>query len=223
MKGGRIKEELKKQLKALLNSMDFVSEHFLDGKKMNGREFSRFFRIYQQLGLAWEFLGLQCKHWDGYRKTRDKKEICKICGKVKGVDDSYILLSNKGPKKLGVKLKPNSKKTFETKKDAEIVSDMIDFYGALVNVDVHNSYKSTVLGKGINIAAERIVNVKEGNVVCSIDQRLIHIRMRDNDIKAGKKKYGGFPWEIRRKDLKHFPVLFDFDEQHRFLGLTIFK
>jgi hypothetical protein len=149
MKGGRIKEELKKQLKALLNSMDFVSEHFLDGKKMNGREFSRFFRIYQQLGLAWEFLGLQCKHWDGYRKTRDKKEICKICGKVKGVDDSYILLSNKGPKKLGVKLKPNSKKTFETKKDAEIVSDMIDFYGALVNVDVHNSYKSTVVGKGL--------------------------------------------------------------------------
>ncbi len=222
MKDGQIKKELKKQLNALFKSMDFVSNHFLDGKKMSERKFQQFFRVYQQLGLAWEFLGLQCKHWDGYRKTRDKKEACKICGKIKGADDSYILLPKKGPKKLGVKLKPNSKKTFETKKDAEIVNDMIDFYGALVNVDVHNSYKSTVVGKGISIAAERVVNVKEDNVVCSIAQRLIHIKMRDNDVKAGKKKYGGFPWEIRRKDLKHFPVLFDFDEQHRFLGLTIF-
>jgi hypothetical protein len=129
--------------------MDFVSNNFLDSEKMGKKEFQRFFRIYQQIGLTWEFLGLQYKHWDGYKKMRDKKGVCKMCGKVKGVDDSYILLSKKGPKKLGMKAKPKSKKTFEPKKDAEIVNDMIDFYGALVNVDVYNSYKSTVVGKGL--------------------------------------------------------------------------
>jgi len=223
MHKGQAKKDLKKQLKDLFKSMDFVSNNFLDSEKMGEKEFQRFFRIYQQLGIAWEFLGLQCKHWDGYKKTRDKKEACKICGKIKGVEDSYILLSRKGRKKLGTKAKPNSKKTFRTKKDAEIVSDTIDFYGALLNVDVHNSYKSTVVGKGISIASERIVKVREDNVVCSIDQRLIHIRLLDKGRKHGKKKYGGFPWEIKRKHLEHFPVIFDFDEKYKFLGLTILK
>ncbi len=220
---GQNKKDLKKQLKDLFKSMDFVSNNFLDSEKMGEKEFQRFFRIYQQLGIAWEFLGLQCKHWDGYKKTKDKKEACRICGNIKGADDFYILLSQKGPKKLGVKLKPNSKKTFETKKDAEIVNDTIDFYGAVVNVDVHNSYKSNLFDKGINMAAERIVNLKEDNVECHIDQHLIHIRLRDKDRKRGKKRYGGFPWEIKRKDLKHFPVIFDFDGKYRFLGLTILR
>jgi hypothetical protein len=90
-------------------------------------------------------------------------------------------------------------------------------------VDVHNSYKSRLFDKGISIAAERIVNVEEENVECSIDENLIHIRLRDKDRKAGRKRYGGFPWEMRRKDLKHFPVIFDFDEKYRFLGLTILR
>jgi hypothetical protein len=223
MHNRQAKKELKKQLGALFKSMDFVSNNFLDSEKMGRKEFQIFFDIYQQLGLAWEFLGLQCKHWDGYKKTRDKKETCKICGKVKGDDDFYILLTRKGPVKLGVKVKPNSKKTFKNKKDAEIVNDTIDFHGALVNVDVHNSYKSRLFGKGINIAAERIVNVKEENVECHIDGHLIHIRLRDEDGKRGKKRYSGFPWEIKKKDLKHFPVILDFDEKYRFLGLTILK
>jgi len=223
MQKGQAKKELKKQLSDLFKSMDFVNKNFLDSEKLGKKEFHMFFNIYQQLGLAWEFLGLQCRHWDGYQKTKDKEETCKICGKVKGVNDFYILLPQKGPKKLGAKVKPNSKKTFEIKKDAEIVNDTIDFYGALVNVDVHNSYKSSVLGKGINIAAERIVTVKEENVECHIDERVIHIRLRDRDRKPGGKRYGGFPWEIKKKDLRHFPVIFDFNEKYRFLGLTILK
>jgi hypothetical protein len=223
MHNGKAKKDLKKQLGSLFKSMDFVSNNFLDSEKMGKKEFEIFFNIYQQLGLAWEFLGLQCKHWDGYKKTRDKKETCKICGKVRGTDDFYILLTRKGPVKLGVKVKPNSQKTFESKKDAEIVNETIDFHGALVNVDVHNSYKSGLFGKEINIAAERIVNVKEENVDCSIDKHLIHIRLRDKDRKAEGKRYGGFPWEIRKKDLKHFPVIFDFDQKYRFLGLTVLK
>ena len=164
MDRGKIEKELKGQLNALFKSMDFVSKNFLNNEKISKREAQIFFNIYQQLGLAWEFLGLQCRHWDGYKRTRDKKEACKICGKIKGTDDFYILLPKKGFKKLGVKVSPNSKRTFENKKDAEIVNDTINFYGAVVNVDVHNSYKSNLFDKEIDMAAERIVNVKEDNV-----------------------------------------------------------
>ncbi len=223
MQKGQAEKELKKQLRALFKSMDFVSKNFLNNEKISKRKLQVYFNIYQQLGLAWEYLGLQCSHWDGYKRTRDKKETCKICGKIRGTEDFYILLSKKGLKKLGVKANPNSKRTFENKKEAEIVNDTIDFYGAVVNVDVHNSYKSNLFDKGINMAAERIVNLKEDNVECHIDQHLIHVRLLDKDRKRGKKKYGGFPWEIRRKDLKHFPVIFDFDEKYRFLGLAILK
>ncbi len=214
---------VKKQLKALLKSMDFVSDNFLHKEKISRKDFQVYFDIYQQLGLAWEFLGLQCGHWEGYKKTGDNKEVCRICGKVKGVEDAFVLLSRKGPKKFGVKAKPNSKETFDTKKNAELVNDTMNFYGASLKVDVHNSYQSRVFGKGITMAAERIVNVKEDGIECHIDPHLIHVRLHDGDRKSGKKKYGGFPWEISKKDLKHFPVIFDFDENHRLLGLTILR
>ena len=98
MRNAQVKKEIKKQLNALFESMDFVSKNFLDSEKMARKEFYLFFNIYQQLGLAWEFLGLQCKHWDGYKKTKDKEETCKICGKVKGIDNFHILLPKKAPK-----------------------------------------------------------------------------------------------------------------------------
>ncbi len=223
MDRGQIEKDLKRQLKALFKSMDFVSKNFLDNEKISKRESQVFFNIYQQLGLAWEFLGLQCGHWDGYKRTRDKKEACKICGKIRGTDDFYILLPKRGLKKLGAKANPNSKRTFENKKEAEIVNDTINFYGAVVNVDVHNSYKSNLFDQEIDMAAERIVNLKENNIECHIDNHLVHIRLRDRDRKSRRKRYGGFSWEIKKKNLKHFPVIFDFDEKYKFLGLTILK
>ena len=217
------KEQIKKELKTLFRSMDFVSNNFLDDKKVNKKDFQTFFNIYQQLGLAWEFLGLQCKHWDGYKKTKDSKEVCKICGKVKGIDESHYLLPIKGLKKLGTKLKPDSKKTFKNKKEATIINDSIDFHGAIVNVDVHNSYKSSLFGKEreISVAADRIVRLKESGVEYWIDQHLIYVKMDKKGKKPGKKKYGGFTWEIKKKNLKNFPVIFDFDENYKFLGLSI--
>ncbi len=217
------KEQIKKELKSLFKSMDFVSKSFLNRKGIAEKKAQLFFNIYQQLGTAWEFLGLQCKHWEGYNKIKDGKEACKICGHIKGVDEFYYLLQKKGIKKIGMKLRPNSKKTFEDKRKAQIVNDTINFYGALVNVDVHNSYKSSLFGDKINIAAERGVSLKEYDIECHIDQHLISIKMNKGRKKFGKKKYGGFPWEIRKKDLKNFPVIFDFDEKYRFLGLTILK
>jgi hypothetical protein len=218
------KEMLKKELRSLFKSMDFISNNFLKGESVHEKYFQTYFNIYQQLALAWEFLGFQCRHWDGYREIEDKKETCKICGKVKGVDDYYYLLPRKGIKKLGAKLRPNSKKTFKNKKEAEILNDTIDFYGATLNVDVHNAYESRILGeKSINMADERIVRLKESGIECHIDQHLIYITMDRKKKKLGKEKYGGFPWEIKRDKLKNFPVIFDFDEKYRFLGLTILR
>lgn len=223
MKKESIKDRIKRELKRLFRSMDYISDNFLNKKGIDKKKFQMYFNIYQQLGLAWEFLGLQCKHWDGYKKTRDRKETCRICGKVKEVDDQYYLLPKEGIKKLGKKSGANSKKIFKNKKKAKILNDTIDFHGALLNIDVHNAYKSRILGgkNEINIAAERIVKLKESGVECHIDQYLIYIKMGKK--KVGAQKYGGFPWEISKKDLKNFPVIFDFDEKHQFLGLTIIR
>lgn len=219
------KEQVKKELKNLYKSLDFVSNNFLNNKKIRKKDVSIFFNIYQQLGLAWNFLGLHCKHWDGYKRSKDGKEVCRMCGKVKSVGEHYYLLPEADPKKIGSKLLPSSKKTFKNKKEATIVDDTIDFHGAVVNVDVHNSYKSNLFNKKheINIAAERIVLLKESEVECHIDQHLIYIKINKTRKKLGKVKYGGFPWEIKKKHLKNFPVIFDFDKKYQFLGLTILR
>lgn len=217
------KASLKKDIENLFKSMDFISENFLSKEDISKKEMQIYFNIYQQLSIVWELLGLQCKHWEGFKKTKDKKEVCKICGKVKGVDNLYYLFPIKGVKQLGIKLKPNSKKTFETKKEAQIVSDVINFYGALVNVEVFNSYKSNLLGNKISIAGDRIVKVQEDGVECQIDRNLVKIELNKAKKKKRKPPYGGFPWEIKKEKLKNFPVIFEYDDDYRFLGLTIFK
>lgn len=215
------KDQLKKDLNKLFKSLDFVSEKFLVGKKVRRKDLERYYTIYQELALAWEFLGLQCKHWDGYPTTRDKKEVCRICGKVKDAGESYYLLPTEGPKKIGSKVLPNSKKVFATKAKATVVNDTLNFHGVSLNVNVSNSYKSSLFNKnhGITVAADRIVTLKERGIECRVDRHLIGIKVRKH--KKGSRVYGGFPWEIKRKRLKNFPVIFEFDDKYRFLGLTI--
>ena len=77
--------------------------------------------------------------------------------------------------------------------------------------------------KIITLANERIVTLKESGIECCMDQHLIHIKMNKPDKKAGEKKYGAFLWELRKKDLKNFPVIIDYDENRNFLGLVILK
>ena len=217
------KSRVKKELKHLFKSMDFVSNNFLNKEDISKGDLRIYFNIYQQLGLAWEFLGLLCKHWDGYKKVKDRKRVCNVCGKVKGADNFYYLFPKKGFKKIGKMLKTNSKKIFNNKDEAEILNDTIEFHGALLNIDVHNSYRSNLLkGKGgISIAAERIVRLKERGIKCHIDDHLIYIELDNKGRKIGKETYGGFPWEIKGNKLRNFPVIFDFDENYKLLGLTI--
>jgi hypothetical protein len=83
------KSQLKRDLRRLFRSMDFVSKH---PELENDRpEAERFAEVYQQLGLAWEFLALQCKHWEGFQKTRDGRAKCPICGTFDDVSERWIL------------------------------------------------------------------------------------------------------------------------------------
>ena len=195
--------QLKKELDSLFKSLDFISKNFLNGKTPP-KNLRRYFDIYQQLGLAWEFLGLHCKHRGGYQKTRDKKEVCKICGKVRNAPEQFYLLPRDGQKTIGLRVVPNSKKTFTTREKAKILNDTIKFHGARLNVDVSNSYKSTFFGKQheLNIAEDRIVTLDERGMRCSVDERLIQVKIKQR--KKGTKVYGDFPWEIKRKHFEEF-------------------
>ncbi len=56
-----------------------------------------------------------------------------------------------------------------------------------------------------------------------IDRHTINIRIGQRKEKGAKPDYGNFAFELRKKDLKHFPVLFKFDDNFKFSGLTILR
>ena len=215
---------LKSQFRSLFKSLSFISNNFLKEKSSRNESNSKiYFNIYQQLGLAWEYLGLQCQHEDGYKKIKAGRSTCKICGKIKGVEDAYYFLFHRGRKIIGKRISPNSKKTFRNRKEALLLEDSIDFHGARVNVDVHNMYKSQLLDKEINIADERSVSLIERGVKCSVDQRMVRIDLKGNTKKNKCLPYSGFAWELRKETLRKFPVLFDFDQKGQLLGMMILK
>lgn len=82
---------LKKEFRRLRRSMDFASTHRSLGAPRSklGRHLAE---IYQQLGLVWEFLALQCRHGEGYRATKSGLSVCRICGTVEGTRERWSLL-----------------------------------------------------------------------------------------------------------------------------------
>ncbi|MDP2602088.1 MAG: hypothetical protein Q8S00_05790 [Deltaproteobacteria bacterium] len=217
------KAQLKPDLKRVFQALDFVGKH-LNGRRPPKATQQLYFNVYQVLGLAWEFLGLQCKHWDGYKRSRDGKQVCRICGKLKGVQERLFLLADSGMKRIGRRAAPTSKETFANKSKAQIVHDQMVFHGAFLDVDVHNSYKSSLFGKDheITVAADRTVTLKESGIKCSVDEHVIDLKIEERPT-TQKPPYGGFPWELSKEKLKHFPVIFRFDDNYRFLGLTIIR
>ena len=135
-----------------------------------------------------------------------------------------ILLKDSGIKRIGRRAAPMSKKTFANKSKAQIVHDQMVFHGAFLDVDVHNSYKSSLFGKDheITVAADRTATLKESGIKCSVDEYVIDLKIEERP-KSQKPPYGGFPWELSKEKLKHFPVIFRFDDHYRFLGLTIIR
>jgi hypothetical protein len=212
---------LKRELRRLWRSMDFVSRNPALNDE-NSPESQIFAELYQQLGMLWEFLGLQCRHWDGYRKNRSGTMLCRICGKLRGADEYWLLLPRKGNKSIGSKTMPTSDETFPYKRAAVVLGDSINFHGVHLTVDVQNAYRSRLLDRDITIASDRIVHFEEGGVECMSDTHTLRIRLRARDQKSGLP-YNAFPSELPRKLLKQFPILLEYDRHNRFVGVTIFK
>ena len=216
-------DALKREFKRLFRSMDFVSRH--PALNRRGKEGERFAEIYQQLGMLWEFLALQCPHNAGWRKARNGKFACKVCGTLRRAQEHWVLLPRDGKKIVGSKLFPNSKASFPNKKAATLVNDTIWFHGAKVNVDVHNSYRSRLFSsskRDIDVAAERIVRVEEGSVQCWLDTHLVKLTLKKH--KRGERPpYGAFVFELPRRALKRFPLLVEFDQRGELVGVTVFR
>ena len=221
MKTPSPKSRLQRDLRRLLRSMDFVSRH--PALEKGGAEGERFAEIYQQLGLAWEFLARQCGHEDGFRKTRGGRKKCAICGTFEDAVSSPVLLPKQGGKRIGRRLAPDSAETFANKKAATLLDDAIAFHGAKLRVTVQNAYRAKLLGKmDVTIAADRMVRFEEGGVECSLDTHTIRLRLFPRR-KGEAPLRAGFPWELSREWLKRFPVLLESGEDGEFAGVTIFK
>ncbi len=214
---------LKRDLRRLWRSMDFVSRH--PALKRDSPEALRFAEIYQQLGMAWEFFALQCHHRSGWRKTREGKFACKVCGLIHGAKEQWLLLSGEGKKMIGRRAMPNSKRTFPNRKAATVVNDTIEFHGAKLNVEVLNPHRSNwrwLRGRDWTIAADRLVRLEEGGIEVRFDTHLVALELRKH--KRGEMPpYSHFVGELPRKLLKNFPVMLQFDKHRRFTGLMIFR
>lgn len=213
--------QLQHDLRRLFRSMDFVARH--PALKRDTVEARRFSEIYQQLGLAWEFLALQCSHRGGWRKLRGGKSACKVCGLIRGTKEQWLLLPREGEKIIGRCAMPDSKRTFPNRKAATVVNDTIDFHGAKLNVEVLNEHRSRFFRKhDWTIAADRLVRLEEGGIDVRFDSHLVAVELRKHR-RGEMPPYSHFVWELPRKLLKKFPVMLQFDQRRRFTGLVIFK
>jgi hypothetical protein len=223
MNGRSTTADLKRKLRRLFRSMDFVSRH--PALKRAGPKADRLAEIYQQLGLAWEFLALQCHHRSGWRRTREGRLACKVCGLIRGARESWVLLPREGKKRIGHRAVPTSKRTFPNRKAATVVNDTIEFHGAKLNVEVLNPHRSQsrwFRKPDWTIAADRLVRLAEGGVEVRFDTCMVSVKVRKH--KRGEMPpYSHFVWELPRKLLRQFPVILQFDKRRRFTGLVIFK
>ena len=214
---------LKRDFRRLFRSMDFVSRH--PALKRDTAEARRFAEIYQQLGLAWEFLSLQCQHKNGWRKLPDGKFACKVCGLIREANEKWLLLPRDGKKIIGRRSMPNSKRAFPNRKAATVVNDTIDFHGAKLTVEVLNQHRCNdrwFRKHDWTIAADRLVRLGEGGIEIRFDSHFVSVKLRKH--KRGEMPpYSHFVWELPRKFLKKFPVMLEFNKRRQFTGLTIFK
>ena len=223
MKAESSKSRVKRQMRRLFQSLDFITEQAASARRASTRRAKQFAEVYQDLAMAWEFLALQCKHWEGYRKAASGHAVCRICGKAKGVEELWLLLPRRGLKIVNHRAVPTSRRVFPNKQAALVLSDTVDFHGARLSVEVHNPYQSRLFGeRPVAVSADRMVKLEEGGLECSCYQRLIRLRLGPREPKA-PLPFSAFPWELSRKQLKNFPVCLEYDRRRRFVGLTLFR
>jgi hypothetical protein len=223
MKRESARSKIKRELRRLFRSMDFVADLPASKKGKPNRQANQWAEIYQQLGLAWEFLALQCKHWEGYRKAVSGHQICRICGKAKDIDEFWLLLPRQAPKSIGRRILPTSSQVWPNRQAALLLSDTINFHGARLTVEVHNAHRSTLFGdRKVAVSADRMVRLEEGEIECACYQRLVRLRLRARE-PTSDLPYSAFPWELPRKQLKNFPVCLEYDQENHFVGLTLLR
>jgi hypothetical protein len=223
MKKETVKRRLKREIAAVLRSMDFVSEHPVLARGGRGREAVLYSGIYQQLALAWEHLALQCRHWDGFKKKRGGTRCCPICGLVEGMEEPWLLLPRRGTKSIGQRTRPTSVATFASKKAASVLDDAIVFHGAKLQVAVANPYRSNLFRDlPITVAAHRTVTLFEDGFECGIDEHMVRLRIGTRRPKAAPP-FGASLSELPRRVLKAFPVMVEYDRQGRLVGLCLFR
>lgn len=213
---------LRRELKRLFRNMSFVSRH--PALSQQGQPAERFAEIYQQLGMLWEFLALQCSHTEGWRKTREGMLVCRTCGTVRDVAEHWLLLPCRGRKIVGRKLLPNSSETFPNKKAASVVEDRLDFHGVKLAVSVHNAYRSRLIrrDKSVAIASDRIVRIHEDGIECWLDTHLAELKLRKR-VPSEPPPYHAFVSELPKRALKRFPLLVAYDAHGKLVGVTIFR
>lgn len=240
--------------------MDYVSDNWLRGKASKDQRRARlFYDIYQALGTAWHYYGLQCRHRKGNRRVGGGRRACRVCGRIEGTSETEYLLPSKGKKTIGRHV-PSPRRTGTIRKnraEAILVDDEIRFHGARLIVRVHHAYQSRLVGKeiipppetgppdrvgfgpagrrgvsggGINIASERSILLREGDVEISVDDHLAGVRfVRRAGAKSRQKGtrrrpvYGGFAYELPKKLLRKFPVIFSYDSRGRLEEVEILR
>lgn len=223
MKSEPPRARLQREFRRLFRCMDSLASHPALKRCGRSRETAWISEFYQLLGLAWEFLSLQCRHWDGFRRTRDGKRACRICGKIAGADERWILLPRCGTKSVGRRITPNSTETFPNKRAALLLDDAIRFHGANLRVEVQNAYRSRMFrSHDTSIAADRMVTLQEGGVTCDFDTWMVRLEFGKRK-RGAEPPAGAFVWELPRRALKKFPVMLEYDRRGRFVGLCIFR
>lgn len=101
----------------------------------------------------------------------------------------------------------------------------VRFHGATLSIVVHNAYKSRLFrGKhAVNVAADRIVRLREGDVDCWMDSNVVHVQWKKALRKGKGLPYSAFPSELPKGILEHFPVLLEYDKNHNLVGVNILK
>lgn len=223
MKNVSARQRLKRELRQLMRSMDFVSGHPSLAKGGRGRDAERYAAIYQQLALAWEHLALQCRHWDGFKARRGGTRCCPICGLVEGAKESWLLLPRNRRKIIGRMTRPTSTETFPNRKAATVLDDTIEFHGAKLQVKVANPCRSDLFrNMPVTVMAHRTATLAEDGVECSVDEQMVRLRTVPRKPKT-EPPFGTFPWELPRRALTRFPVIMEYDRRGRFVGLRIFR
>lgn len=209
------------QMRRLHRCLDFASRSSrLDKSRRNQRALAE---IYQMLALAWEFLALQCRHLDGWRRAKDGTSVCRVCGTRRDAAEHWLLLPRSGRKVIGRMTRPTSRRTLSDRAAATVLKDELSFHGVRLQVEVLNPHRSRLFrGSEVNIMADRLVKVGESGAECSFDDFSVRLQLGKR-ARGAEPPFGALLSELPRRMLRELPVMVEYDRWNRLVGVIAFK